>query len=96
MSVLCGFITVLSGTMLLHGTREPEPASVTGVYNQKIDVEPTHLIRKMHIIIYSSSETRYLICLFVIVLFSTICRIISIFIRLHSQVHKQGSYCAYS
>ncbi|POO00257.1 Magnesium transporter NIPA [Trema orientale] len=28
-SVLCGFITVLSGTILLHGTREPEPASIT-------------------------------------------------------------------
>jgi len=28
-SVLCGFITVLSGTMVLHSTREPDPPPVT-------------------------------------------------------------------
>ncbi|GMP47668.1 hypothetical protein CsSME_00015312 [Camellia sinensis var. sinensis] len=28
-SVLCGFITVLSGTMVLHSTREPDPLPVT-------------------------------------------------------------------
>lgn len=29
-SVLCGFITVLSGTMVLHGTREPEKLPSAG------------------------------------------------------------------
>uniref|UniRef100_A0A7N2KVW5 Probable magnesium transporter n=1 Tax=Quercus lobata TaxID=97700 RepID=A0A7N2KVW5_QUELO len=29
-SVLCGFIVVLSGTLILHSTREKDPASVTG------------------------------------------------------------------
>ncbi|XP_059631898.1 probable magnesium transporter NIPA6 isoform X2 [Cornus florida] len=28
-SVLCGFITVLSGTMVLHSTREPDPPPIT-------------------------------------------------------------------
>ena len=32
MSVLCGFIVVLSGTLILHSTREKDPASVTGIY----------------------------------------------------------------
>lgn len=31
-SVLCGFITVLSGTMVLHSTREPEPSSSLDIY----------------------------------------------------------------
>ncbi|XP_034676132.1 probable magnesium transporter NIPA6 isoform X4 [Vitis riparia] len=32
-SVLCGFITVLSGTMVLHSTREPDPPLITDVYS---------------------------------------------------------------
>uniref|UniRef100_A0A7N0UB07 Probable magnesium transporter n=1 Tax=Kalanchoe fedtschenkoi TaxID=63787 RepID=A0A7N0UB07_KALFE len=32
-SVLCGFITVLSGTMVLHWTREPDPPSATDMYS---------------------------------------------------------------
>ncbi|CAK9142766.1 unnamed protein product [Ilex paraguariensis] len=31
-SVLCGFITVLSGTMVLHSTREPDPPPVSDLY----------------------------------------------------------------
>ncbi|KAB1220691.1 Magnesium transporter NIPA2 [Morella rubra] len=31
-SVLCGFITVLSGTLVLHTTREKDPASVADIY----------------------------------------------------------------
>ncbi|GJU65207.1 probable magnesium transporter NIPA6 [Tanacetum coccineum] len=31
-SVLCGFMTVLSGTMILHGTREPDPLPVSDMY----------------------------------------------------------------
>ncbi|KAK3039288.1 hypothetical protein RJ639_026672, partial [Escallonia herrerae] len=30
-SVLCGFVTVLSGTMVLHSTREPDPPPNSGV-----------------------------------------------------------------
>ncbi|KAJ0040294.1 hypothetical protein Pint_27488 [Pistacia integerrima] len=29
-SELCGFITVLSGTTVLHSTREPDPPFITG------------------------------------------------------------------
>lgn len=32
-SVLCGFMTVLSGTMILHGTREPDPQPVSDMYS---------------------------------------------------------------
>ncbi|XP_023872159.1 probable magnesium transporter NIPA6 isoform X1 [Quercus suber] len=32
-SVLCGFIVVLSGTLILHSTREKDPASVTDIYS---------------------------------------------------------------
>ncbi|XP_020105410.1 probable magnesium transporter NIPA6 [Ananas comosus] len=31
-SELCGFVTVLSGTAILHSTREPDPASSTDLY----------------------------------------------------------------
>ncbi|KAG6717012.1 hypothetical protein I3842_04G076800 [Carya illinoinensis] len=31
-SELCGFITVLSGTVILHGTREPDPPIITDLY----------------------------------------------------------------
>ncbi|XP_071737782.1 probable magnesium transporter NIPA6 isoform X2 [Rutidosis leptorrhynchoides] len=31
-SVLCGFLTVLSGTMILHSTREPDPPPVSDMY----------------------------------------------------------------
>lgn len=31
-SVLCGFLTVLSGTMVLHSTRDPAPPPNTGIY----------------------------------------------------------------
>ncbi|KAJ7945159.1 Protein of unknown function (DUF803) [Quillaja saponaria] len=31
-SELCGFITVLSGTAVLHSTREPDPPSITDLY----------------------------------------------------------------
>jgi len=31
-SELCGFITVLSGTIILHATREQEPAPPLGKY----------------------------------------------------------------
>ncbi|KAJ9675266.1 hypothetical protein PVL29_024285 [Vitis rotundifolia] len=34
-SVLCGFITVLSGTMVLHSTRESDPPLITGMYMQE-------------------------------------------------------------
>lgn len=30
-SELCGFITVLSGTVILHSTREPDPPIITGM-----------------------------------------------------------------
>lgn len=30
-SEICGFITVLSGTIILHSTREQEPASASGM-----------------------------------------------------------------
>ncbi|XP_060198184.1 probable magnesium transporter NIPA6 isoform X1 [Lycium barbarum] len=33
-SVLCGFLTVLSGTMVLHGTRDPDPSPSTDLYAQ--------------------------------------------------------------
>ncbi|CAM8921630.1 unnamed protein product [Rhodiola kirilowii] len=32
-SVLCGFITVLAGTMVLHWTREPDPPSASDIYS---------------------------------------------------------------
>lgn len=32
-SVLCGFITILSGTMVLHWTREPDPLPITDMYS---------------------------------------------------------------
>ncbi|KAI7757213.1 hypothetical protein M8C21_016196 [Ambrosia artemisiifolia] len=32
-SVLCGFMTVLSGTMILHSTREPDPPPVSDMYS---------------------------------------------------------------
>ncbi|KAJ0795821.1 putative magnesium transporter NIPA [Helianthus annuus] len=31
-SVLCGFMTVLSGTMILHSTREPDPQPISDMY----------------------------------------------------------------
>ncbi|KAG7029939.1 putative magnesium transporter NIPA6 [Cucurbita argyrosperma subsp. argyrosperma] len=31
-SELCGFVTILSGTMVLHATRSPDPASVSEMY----------------------------------------------------------------
>nr|AFK46252.1 unknown [Lotus japonicus] len=31
-SELCGFITVLSGTTVLHSTREPDPPAITDLY----------------------------------------------------------------
>ncbi|PKI72633.1 hypothetical protein CRG98_007010 [Punica granatum] len=31
-SELCGFITVLSGTAVLHSTREPDPPPITDLY----------------------------------------------------------------
>lgn len=43
MSELCGFITILSGTFLLHGTREPNPpvnpgnTSSTEMYCKNLD-----------------------------------------------------------
>lgn len=33
-SVLCGFLTVLSGTMVLHSTRDPDPPPSTDMYAQ--------------------------------------------------------------
>ncbi|XP_047267812.1 probable magnesium transporter NIPA6 isoform X5 [Capsicum annuum] len=33
-SVLCGFLTVLSGTMVLHSTRDPDPPPNTDLYAQ--------------------------------------------------------------
>ncbi|CAN4081394.1 unnamed protein product [Withania somnifera] len=33
-SVLCGFLTVLSGTMVLHSTRDPDPPLCTDMYAQ--------------------------------------------------------------
>ncbi|KAK4359013.1 hypothetical protein RND71_021242 [Anisodus tanguticus] len=33
-SVLCGFLTVLSGTMVLHSTRDPDPHPSTDLYAQ--------------------------------------------------------------
>uniref|UniRef100_A0A7N0TSF3 Magnesium transporter n=1 Tax=Kalanchoe fedtschenkoi TaxID=63787 RepID=A0A7N0TSF3_KALFE len=42
-SVLCGFITVLSGTMVLHWTREPDRPSATGipiyVFNVQMNID---------------------------------------------------------
>ncbi|KAD6119387.1 hypothetical protein E3N88_10658 [Mikania micrantha] len=32
-SVLCGFLTVLSGTMILHSTREPDPQPISDMYS---------------------------------------------------------------
>lgn len=32
-SVLCGFVTVLSGTMVLHSTRDPEPPPIAGKFD---------------------------------------------------------------
>lgn len=32
-SVLCGFMTVLSGTMILHSTRDPDPPPVSDMYS---------------------------------------------------------------
>ncbi|KAG7025092.1 putative magnesium transporter NIPA6 [Cucurbita argyrosperma subsp. argyrosperma] len=31
-SELCGFVTILSGTVVLHDTRSPDPASVSEMY----------------------------------------------------------------
>nr|GMD78108.1 probable magnesium transporter NIPA6 [Ipomoea batatas] len=33
-SVLCGFLTVLSGTMVLHSTRDPDPSPGSDLYTQ--------------------------------------------------------------
>lgn len=37
-SVLCGFLTVLSGTMVLHSTRDPDPPPNTGIYMESDSV----------------------------------------------------------
>lgn len=35
-SALCGFITVLSGTIMLHVTREQEPVTLPGMDKTKV------------------------------------------------------------
>lgn len=34
-SALSGFLTVLSGTMVLHSTRDPDPPPSTGIYTER-------------------------------------------------------------
>ncbi|KAK2659217.1 hypothetical protein Ddye_005750 [Dipteronia dyeriana] len=49
-SALCGFITVLSGTMVLHSTRDSDPRPVTDLYSS--------MSPKVSWLIYANGESR--------------------------------------
>ncbi|XP_057966611.1 probable magnesium transporter NIPA6 isoform X3 [Malania oleifera] len=57
-SEVCGFITVLSGTIILHGTREQEPAAAppAGSLTWYISGESIKSIEDDHFIILSDSD----------------------------------------
>lgn len=53
-SEICGFITVLSGTIILHETREPEPASAPGNVSWYVGTESMKSIEDRYITLHNS------------------------------------------
>ncbi|KAK6143400.1 hypothetical protein DH2020_023748 [Rehmannia glutinosa] len=54
-SEICGFITVLSGTVILHMTREEEPATATGSITW-YDGDPSKGVEEAHFIALNNSD----------------------------------------
>ncbi|EXB39264.1 hypothetical protein L484_024959 [Morus notabilis] len=55
-SEICGFITVLSGTIILHATREKEPASTQGSVTWYISGDSMKSLEDEHLITLRSSD----------------------------------------
>ncbi|XWS55059.1 hypothetical protein CRYUN_Cryun10bG0142600 [Craigia yunnanensis] len=55
-SEICGFITVLSGTIILHATREHEPPSPLGTVTWYVSGDPMKSPEDEHLITVRSSE----------------------------------------
>ncbi|CAK8576769.1 unnamed protein product [Lathyrus sativus] len=57
-SEICGFITVLTGTIILHGTKEQEESTRKGALTWFIDEDSTKCVEDEHLIVINGSDDR--------------------------------------